>query len=951
LLVYRGCVEIELLGPTRVIVEGTAVSMPPKPRMLLAVLALNVNRAVSTDRLIDALWGDSPPATATKTLQTYVFQLRRMVDPGYGPGQPAAHVETDGQGYRLRIDPLAVDATRFGRLLDEARLTGSDDPRNVVYGLIEALSLWRGPALSDFAYEPFAQAEIERLEELHGSAIEDLARARLTLGEHESIVGDLRQAVIERPFHEGLWSCLMLALFRSGRRADALLAFREAEAALENELGAEPGHELQDLASRIQRDDPSLGWVPRKPDPLRTLPPRLSSFIGREPELRLARDLLGETRLLTITGPGGSGKTRLALELAMAVSATYDDVIFVDLAPVLERDHAIGTIARALGISSADPRGPLLSIGALLVGRHPLLVLDNLEQIEPIGMVVADLLPASGSAVFVVTSRVPLRIRGEQQLPIGPLRVPEAGEPVIGMEAASPAVALFVARARSVDPSFALEPGNATAVSVICRRLDGLPLAIELAAVRARALPPSAMLERLGSGLDIAGGPDLPTRQQTLRRTIEWSVALLTDDQRALFVRLGVFAGGWTLDVGAVGMDLPDPIDVLKGLIEHHLVTRVGGTTTVRFGMLETVRAFAQERLEESEVRDSIQERHRDFFVDTAVSRRETALRPGGIAALAWFVDEIDNLRAVARRLMAADDIERGLRLGTAMLTFVRLHLEFAGEVRRLLRHFLAMPRMSIEPAILANALGAAAQLALWQQDGASAAALSDEGRLIFESLGDRSAVADQLAVGGYAVRYLDPDLATTRFEAALDSYRSVGHPAEAFALVGLADVAMHGGDLGLARRRMNEIPPDLRPPFEADRASLLFPMARLYRLEGDVLAARSTYLSAIEIWRSIGAVGDLPAVLLDLAHLAMDEADPVRAIMLASYAERYLVRDTPGLGSYLGVHPIERARAVLPPEESASAAAAGARLSLDEAIAVAFAPREATTRPDQRRT
>jgi predicted ATPase/DNA-binding SARP family transcriptional activator len=932
-------VELELLGPMRVAVEGRTVSLPPKPRLLLAVLAINQNRTVSTDRLIDALWGESPPATATKTLQTYVFQLRKVVDTGSGAGRPGSLVETDGQGYRLRIDPGAIDTTRFERLIDAARRDMPDDPRPAADRLTEALALWRGPALSDFAYEPFAQAEIERLEELHASAIEDRARTRLTLGDHAAILGELRQAVTERPFHEGLWSCLMLALFRSGRPADALRAFRDAEIALQNELGTEPGPEIRDLASRIERSDPSLGWVPTRPVPLRTLPPRLTSFIGRESELRLARGLLEQTRLLTITGPGGSGKTRLAIELATAASARFDDVVFVDLAPVVERDHALATIARALGVSSADPRGPLQAIGAQLVDRHPLLVLDNLEQIEPIGMIVADLLPVSENAVFVVTSRVPLRIRGEQQFPLGPLPVPEAGEP-FAVEAASPAVALFVERARAVDPSFDLDQGNAAAVGAICRKLDGLPLAIELAAVRARAMPPNAMVERLGSGLDLAGGPDLPRRQQTLRRTLEWSVALLTDDQRALFVRLGVFVGGWTLDgAAAIGAGVPDPIEGLEGLIEHHLVTRVGSTATVRFGMLETVRAFARELLDEAEDHDVVHDRHRDYYVDTAESRRETALRPGGIAALTWFVEEIDNLRAVARRLIEADDVERGLRLGTSMLTFARVHMESVGEIRRLVGHFLGRPRTAIAPVVVANALGAAAQLALWQGDGASAAAMSDESRVIFEALADRPAVADQLAVSGYALRYADPDLATKRFEAALDAYRAIRHPAESYALLGLADMAMRDGDLILARRRMDEIPSDMRPPFEADRASMLFQMARLFRLEGDYPAARSTYLAAIEIWRSAGAQGQLPTVFLDLAHLAMDEDDPVRAIMLACYAARFLVRDTPGLGSDDGMHPIDRARAVLPADQAERAAAEGAGLSLAGAIAVASAP------------
>lgn len=935
--------EIRLLGPMKVVVAGRSVPLPEKPRTLLAMLAVEPNRTLSAERLIDGLWGEAPPRTANKTLQTYVFQLRRALGStgDVGPAEP--RIETDGAGYQLRIDVQAIDARRFEQLVDGARVAMPGDPRLAADRLAEGLALWRGPALADFVYAPFAEAEVERLEELRSTALESMAQARLALGEHEAIIGDLRRSVAELPFREGLWASLLLALYRSGRKAEAMLAFRDAETALRDELGIEPGPQLQDVAQRIRDDDPSLEYASAVAASTASLPPRLTSFIGRESEIELARQLLEATRLLTITGAGGSGKTRLALELAGAVGADYEQVRFVDLSPVVDRADALISVARALGVATSTARGPLGAIGAWLADRHALVVLDNVEQLEPPGMLVADLLSVGGGTDFIVTSRSPLRIRGEQQLPLAPLQLPDPKAPALEEVRAAAAVALFLARGLAVDPTFQLDDSNVRDVAELCRRLDGLPLAIELAAVRIRTLRPAAMLERLGSGLDLTGAHDLPDRHMTLRRTLGWSIDLLPAEDRQRFARLGVFAGGWTLEAAeAVAADDQDVLTSIEGLVEQSLVHGVPSTRQTRFTMLETVRAFARELLEAADDGGAVRDRHAAFFVTGAERNRQALFGAGLGAADEWFLQEIDNLRTAYRRLAAGGDVVSGLRLGTAMLTFAQLHLEYVGEVRGMIEHFLGLPRVNVDGHIAANALGAAAQLALWQMDSAVATTRADESRRYFEELGDPIGIADQLAVAGYAAIPHDRAEATRRLEAALERYRSVHHPGAGFAMLGLASVAMEGGDAALARRRLDGIGSADSVPFAPDRAVVLVAFGRLHQLEGDLSAARASYMSALTIWQGLGASGELSMVLGDFALLAIDEGDPITGLTLGMCAARLGVDDVRfGHRFGSGRDPVKEARALVGPEEADRASDEVAAMTLQDATALAVASRD----------
>ena len=484
-----------------------------RQRALLGYLLLRANEVVAQDRLVDALWGESPPASAVTALHGYVSRLRRVLGAG--------RLETRPPGYVLRVAPDELDLHRFRELLAQDR-----------HG--EALALWRGPALADLAFEDFAQSEIARLEELRLSALEGRFEHELADGRHAELVGELAAAVRAHPLRERLAGQLMLALYRSGRQAEALEAYRDARATLVEELGLEPGEELSELQRRILVHDPGLDLMR---DRRRTeLPASLTSFVGRRRELEQVRALVVRpgVRLLTLTGAGGTGKTRLALEVARAVAGEFaDGARFVPLAAVAEPELMPDAIAQALGLHQSRGQSIEDALKAFLAERELLLVLDNLEHLLEATPLATELLAAAPGLTILATSRTHLNLYGETEYAVPPLSAREE------------AVALFADRAAAVRPDFAVTD----VVAEICARLDGLPLAIELAAARIRTLTPAEILARLERRLELlAGGPrDVPARQRTLRDTLLWSYDLLAPVEQRLFARLAVFAGGWSV--------------------------------------------------------------------------------------------------------------------------------------------------------------------------------------------------------------------------------------------------------------------------------------------------------------------------------------------------------------------------------------------------------------------
>lgn len=631
--------EFRLLGPLEAYADGLPVDLGgPKQRAVLALLLLRVNEVVPRDRLIDELWGDVPPPTARETLKVYVGRLRKQF-PADGR---LPRLATRGGGYVLEVEPDRLDLVRFQRRVEEAsRATRDADPEGAAESLREALALFRGTPLADVGDAPFARPQRDRLEELRLAALEERLDVDLALGRQVEVAWELEGLVSEYPFRERFRAQLMLALYRCDRQVEALRHYRRAARVFATELGIEPGPDLRALERAILEHDPSLRLV-RLADPNLPSPP--SRLIGRERELGEVLALLEEhdRRLVTVVGTGGAGKTRLALEAAGRASLpTY----FVDLSPLADPRSVLPAIARTVGFD--DGATPLAESVATFLGRRRLLLLlDNFEHLLEAAKDVATLLSAAPAVTVLATSRSPLRVRAEWRYDLGPLEVDAA-------------VALFLERARAVGG----DPSRTDAVEELCRRLDSVPLPIELAAARADRQTPEAMLAALDESFAFPGdgARDLPDRQRTLRATIDWSYALLDEPARELLARLAVFAGGCTQAAAARVCDAR--AELLHALADAALLRNDGE----RILMLETIRAYALDRLEESGDEQTIRGAHAHYYVDLVEAART---RLGRASTVAGVAAEDDNIRAALRWTSGQRDVDLHLRLVVGIAPF-----------------------------------------------------------------------------------------------------------------------------------------------------------------------------------------------------------------------------------------------------------------------------------------
>jgi predicted ATPase/DNA-binding SARP family transcriptional activator len=641
--------EISILGPVVALLDEDAVDLgPPQQRALLALLSARASSVVPVDTIVDALWPEEPPVSAAKVVQTYVWRLRKTLG--------AETIVRRGRGYALNEAETNVDAIRFEQLVQDGRLA-------------EALALWRGPALADVVGPPALRQEAVRLEERRMRVLEHRIDDEIAAGNHADVVADLRALVAEHPLRERLIGQLMTALYLSGRQAEALDVYRSARRRLVDELGIEPGPALKELERRILEQDERLGGPPLARKPQRragavsaesgeasVLPVTASPFFGRTAELRRLLALLrGGGRIVTVTGSGGTGKTRLAVEAAAVVEQEFPNgVWWVSLAGVPEVELVLPAIASAVGARR--------HLRDALRDKHGLLVIDNFEHVLDAAGALAELLHAIPRVQLLVTSRAPLRIADEQELPLAPLGDDDA-------------IALFVDRARAVGRELAAGP----TVAEICRRLDGLPLALELAAGRLRLLEPEALLARLERRLPLLSGGrrDAPERQRTLRAAIAWSHDLLDAEQRQLFSRVSVFAGPFTVAAAEEVCDAD--LDALEALVEASLLERVADDgaaesadatpATVaahgRLRMLETIREFAAEQLEASGEAYAFRRRHAEHFCRFGeIAEAEVRVaRPASLdavdrdhtnvqAALAWTVEQ--HASDLAARLVGA---------------------------------------------------------------------------------------------------------------------------------------------------------------------------------------------------------------------------------------------------------------------------------------------------------
>ena len=594
--------------------SGQGRSAAMRERDLLALLALHAGQTLSVDRLVDALWGEDLPAKPANALQQRVLRVRRLLAAEGGPEA----LETAPGGYRLRADPEEVDALRFERARAQgvARLEAGDAD-GAAEALGRALAQWRGSALQDIG-APWAEAAARRLEELRLATLEDRLDADLARGRHEDVVGELEQLTAEHPLRDRLRGQQLRALALAGRQAEALEAYATHRAHLAEALGLDPSPALRQLHDDVLADRLTAPAPPPSRAPGRravTPPVPASTFVGREDERARLGELLAARRLVTLTGPGGTGKTRLALETLRTIEDR--DLVFADLAAVEEPTELAPTVAAAAGLEGPPGATPEELLRAAFARGAALLVLDNCEHVRgAAGDLAAALVGACPSLTLLATSREPLGLDGEVVWPLETLPLPAHDVADLATATGSPAVRLLLDRAWAVDPGLVVGDADAPALVRIVRELDGLPLAIELAAARARVLTLPEIAERLADRFALlAGGRrDAPARHRALRATLEWSWDLLEPAEQRAWMAASVPVAPFDLDLLAVLLAAAggpaDPLEAVTTLRDRSLlrVEREDGST--RYAMLASLRAFAHERLAGSGLEPAVRDAH-----------------------------------------------------------------------------------------------------------------------------------------------------------------------------------------------------------------------------------------------------------------------------------------------------------------------------------------------------
>jgi predicted ATPase/DNA-binding SARP family transcriptional activator len=672
--------SFRVLGP----VEAWAGDQPivlggGRQLKLFAFLVLHANRAVSADAVIDAVWGPERDG-AVKRLHMGIARLRKALQPL--DTDRGSVLRTVSGGYLLSVAPGELDADAFAdQLLEGRRALAEGDPAGASVLLGEALALWRGAPLADVAFEEFAQAEIRRLEELRLSALETRVDADLQLGRHRELIAELETLFAGQPTHEGFAGQLMTAFYRSGRQGEALEVYQRTRVQLTEQLGLEPGPALKALQTQILEHASELSTGGSSVDgsePDHNLPALASSFVGRERELAELRDLVAQSRVVTLTGAGGVGKTRLALRVADdLLDGSGEEVWFVDLAPLADARLVPSKVASTLGVSEEPGRPVRESLVAALKGRRLLVVLDNCEHVIGDAAALVDELARDCPHVAILsTSREPLRVAGEHVYRVPSLSVPDADEEDPDVLLGSEAVRLLLARAGEQDAGFAVDPVSAPVVGRLCRQLDGIPLAIELAAARLRSLSLIDLERRLDQRLRLlTGGSRVLPRQQTLEALIDWSYELLDSREQQMLGSLSVFAGGFDLEAAeAVTCRTTSSLNALDGLtalVDKSLV-ETDRTVTLRYRLLESVRQYAANKLlaqGEAAMR-TVRIAHRDHYAALAETAAPHLIGHGQLEWLDRVYLDLDNFRAAIAQCLEDPEPGPGLRLSTALCYF-----------------------------------------------------------------------------------------------------------------------------------------------------------------------------------------------------------------------------------------------------------------------------------------
>lgn len=916
-----------MLGPIEVIADGCRIALPEKHMRLLAALTVVRGATSSVDELVEVVWRDEPPTSARKLVQVYVSQLRKALP------EPL-RIATARSAYALDVPSASLDSARFEELVADAAGSRPANPALALSLADRALALWRGRPYGELAYDDVARGEAERLEELRLVCLEERLAARLALGGAGQAVGEARSLTTEHPFRERFHELAMLALYHAGRQSEALAHYTEARARFDAELGLEPGHRLRQLQQQILNHDPALAAVAHEPVPAVALPAPSNALVGRDRELARLEQILTQRdeRLLVLTGAGGTGKTRLAIEAARRAASSFaNGTVLVELAPLRDGSLVAAAVAQALDVAEVAGEPLEATLTRTLASLELLLVVDNAEHLREAAPLLSRLVTRSSRLTVLVTSRAVLHVTGESVFPVEPL-------------AEDDALDLLVQRASRLDPIIEASLEDEAALREICRRLDGLPLAIELAAARLRTLTPRLLLERLGARLSLltTGPRDLPARQQTLRETIDWSVGLLGPDDRHVLARLSAFPAGASLE--AAERVCEATLDSISVLVDHNLVRRSVHRGHTRLMLLETMHEYARELLQRDpddlrRTRDALAEWCRDFATQAEPHLSASAQREWLDALEA----EHENLRAALDHLRdgARADEMLGLAVLLSRFWYVRGYLV---EGRRQLDDALAAA-IGAGPERRRRAHTAAASLALIQGDHAASVRFAELALDDARAAGEPRFVANALSnLGAIVLAADDRARAAIVLEEAVVRAREVGDERiAALAINNLGDLALTTGDYLRAGPLFEESLALLRKRGDdANVARSLFNNGAVRLMLGDAGAAASHFRESLELCSLTGDREDTAWSLIGLAAVEVESGEPVRASVLLGAGRAVLERmgaDYKPFERHLDLRTDERCRARAGGAAHTAGLGRGAEMTLDEALQLALAP------------
>ena len=894
--------DIRLLGPFEAFVGGRPVEVTgPKRHALLALLALRCGRVVPVQALVDALWGAEVPPAARNAIQHHVSRLRAALG--------ADSIVTAPDGYALAS--ATVDALRFEELLDKARSAQrAGDACQAAELVGRGLGLWRGRPLQGLPDSPWLGAEAARLEALRVDALEEQFEAALALGEHTEVVSRIRRVLEEHPFRERLWGQLMLAQYRSGRQAEALESFRQAGHVLTQQLGVEPGPGVQRLQAAILAQDPALARVPAAVAPRGRLPTPVTSFVGREQALAEAAELVGRHRLVSLIGAPGVGKSRLALELARALEHNFaGGVWFVELARAGRAADVARVVARTLDAHGSTPsHDPLAQVVERLQQANVLLVLDGCEPVlEEAARVAAGVLAECPGVCVLATSREVLHLEGEVRVAVAALAVPAVGADA-REAAACESVRLFVERARASRPGLPLTEDRLALMAEICRRLDGLPLAIELAAARVSVLGLREILSALESRrpLFVEARDRRAVPQRYLRTVVAWSHDQLQTDERALLHQVAVFRGGVSLSAvlataARSQIDAARATQLLGALVDKSILTASFPDGGARYDLLDTVREYAVEQLAKAGSLSAAQLVHAEYFATVADAARAELRGPDWLACARRLDLEHDNLWAALAYARDAADPAIAVRLGAGLGWYFAL-AERVSEGRSFLetahaaaaatpvsKHtellaflcYLATEELDLDAAIDA---------------GERALVIAGTGPAPLESALARVALSLALALFGDDVR------ATALAEEARAAYRRAGdHWGAAASSLVRAQGAVHLGDVSTVATMAAEV---LRHSeavgYGAFEVPAMLLEAWVAERRNEAGTAEDAYWRALALARRIGFADHVSFALAQLGSNALAGGDRHRAEELC---RRALAMGEAASTSWLAAH------------------------------------------------